>query len=72
MEHGLVLTTSETLRAKDLEHKAELFSRSIKAGAVRARAGFRWFTNESEEISRIVTTIVSLLEIDSLQALCTT
>ena len=33
MEGGLVLTVPEILKAKDLDHRAELFSRAIKAGA---------------------------------------
>ena len=33
IEGGLVLTVSEILKAKDLDHRAELFSRAIKAGA---------------------------------------
>lgn len=33
MQGGLVLTTPEILKAKDLDHRAELFSRAIKAGA---------------------------------------
>ena len=33
LEGGLALTLPEILKAKDLDHRAELFSRAIKAGA---------------------------------------